>query len=68
MLRVCSRESTAHPERNVSYNPTQVCGLLPCLTNLTDPALLPQIEEPIRKEIEHIGELSKLASNYPYYK
>jgi len=38
------------------------------LTDSTDPALLQQIEVPIRKEIEQIGELSKLASNYPYYK
>jgi hypothetical protein len=38
------------------------------LTALVDPALLQQIEVPIRKEIEHVGDLSKLASKYPYYK
>ncbi|OIW28534.1 Translin [Coniochaeta ligniaria NRRL 30616] len=32
------------------------------------PALLQQVEVPIRKEIEHVGELSKLASNHPYYR
>ncbi|KAH8911051.1 Translin [Coniochaeta sp. PMI_546] len=32
------------------------------------PALLQQVEIPIRKEIEQVGELSKLASNHPYYK
>lgn len=33
-----------------------------------DPALLQQVEVPLRKEIEQVGELSKFASNYPYYK
>ncbi|KAB5539542.1 Translin [Coniochaeta sp. 2T2.1] len=32
------------------------------------PALLEQIEQPVRKEIKQVGELSKFASSYPYYK
>ena len=36
--------------------------------HLIGPALLEQIEQPVRKEIDQVGELSKFASNYPYYK
>lgn len=36
--------------------------------NGTDAGLLSQVEDGIRKEIETVGKLSALASQYPYYK
>jgi len=38
------------------------------LTFFVDPAMLAQIEDGIKKEIEVVGRLDKFASQYPYYK